>query len=119
MTYVTAHEVRFGDVDRFGHVNHLSLLEFFECARNPFFADLAVHEDLPNLVATAGFVIAHLDTTFHSAVDADAGEVEVSASVERVGNTSVTLRYELWHEGVLRVTCTTVLVFVTPDGKQS
>ena len=117
MTYTTTHEVRYGDIDRFGHVNHLRLLEFFESARNPFFRDMADFEKLPCVLDTAGFVVVRLDATFYQAVDAYASTVEVRTSVERLGESSATLRYELWHESSLRVSATTVLVFVS-DGRR-
>ncbi len=98
MAYTTRHEVRYGDLDRFGHVNHLRLLESFESARNPFFREMAEFENLPCVLDTADFVVARLDATFHQAVDADAQTVEVRTSVERLGQSSATLRYELWHE---------------------
>lgn len=115
MQYSTNHEVRFGDVDRFGHVNHLSLLEFFESSRNPFLREMAEFAGEPCVLDTGGFVVALLEATFHSAVGPDASSVEVRTSVDRVGTSSATLRYELWNESTLSVSATTVLVFVT-DG---
>jgi acyl-CoA thioester hydrolase len=112
MRYVTTHEVRFSDVDRFGHVNHVRLLEFFETARNPFFRRLAEVERRPCVLDTAGFVIADLSVQFRHAVPAGTPEVEVRASVDRVGRSSMTLRYELWGDDTLFVEATTVLVFV-------
>src|SRR6266436_3426989 len=119
MAYTTTHEVRYGDIDRFGHVNHLRLLEFFESARNPFFRQMAEFEHLPCVLDTAGFVVAHLDAAFHEAVDSGAEVVEVRTSVERLGQFSVTLRYELWYESSLRVTATTVLVFIDEGRKEA
>ncbi|BEP13876.1 hypothetical protein acdb102_21870 [Acidothermaceae bacterium B102] len=116
MIYTTTHEVRYGDIDRFGHVNHIKLLEFFESARNPFFRDMADFEGLPNVLDVAGFVVVQLKATFHRPVDKLAIAVEVRTSVERLGDSSVTMRYELWHDTALRVTATTVLVFVA-NGK--
>lgn len=117
MVYTTTHEVRYSDADRFGHVNHLRLLEFFESARNPFFREMAEFESLPSVLDTASFVVAHIDATFHQAVHAGAVAVEVRTQVQRLGSSSVTMRYELWHAGVLRVTATTVLVFVRDGSK--
>jgi acyl-CoA thioester hydrolase len=119
MAYTTTHEVRYGDIDRFGHVNHLRLLEFFESARSPFFRQMAEFEHLPCVLDTAGFVVAHLEAAFHDAVDSGAQVVEVRTSVERVGRSSVTLRYELWHESSLRVTAKAVLVFINEGRKEA
>jgi acyl-CoA thioester hydrolase len=112
MQYVTTHQVRFSDVDRFGHLNHVRLLEFFETARNPYFRHLAEVEQRPCVLDTAGFVIADLSVQFRHAVPAGTPEVEVRASVDRVGRSSITLRYELWNDDTLFVEATTVLVFV-------
>jgi acyl-CoA thioester hydrolase len=118
MDYLTTHEVRYGDVDRFGHVNHLRLLEFFESARNPFFRDLADAEQQPCLLDIQGFVVAHLNADVHESVDAPARIVQVRTSVQRLGTSSATLHYELWHESMLCVTATSVLVFLA-DGKKN
>lgn len=118
MAYITEHEVRYGDIDRFGHINHLRLLEFFESARNPFFREMAEFERLPCVLDTAGFVVAHIDATFQQAVDADAQAAEVRTFVERLGGSSATFRYELWHESSLRVTARTVLVFVAEGQRE-
>lgn len=118
MHYSTTHEVRFGDVDRFGHINHLSLLEFFESSRNPFLRAMAETTEEPCVLDTGGFVVVLVAANFHSPVDSRADSVEVRTSVERIGNSSVTLDYELWHEAALRVSATTVLVFVSNGAKE-
>jgi acyl-CoA thioester hydrolase len=118
VTYTTTHEVRYSDIDRFGHINHLRLLEFFESARNPFFREMAEYERLPNVVDIAGFVVVHINATFHQAVDADAVTVEVRTSVERLGESSVTMRYELWYAAAQCLSASTVLVFLANSRPQ-
>jgi acyl-CoA thioester hydrolase len=116
--YTTRHEVRYSDADRFGHVNHLRLLEFFESSRNPFFNDLAAADGQPCLLDTQGFMVAHLVADFHAAIPATARTIEVRTAITRLGASSLTLRYELWYEQTCIVTASTVLVFVRDGTKE-
>ena len=106
------HEVRFADVDVFGHVNHLQLLGYLETARTPFFAALADAEGQPNVLRTGGFVVASLSAEYLASVALGTDVVEVHTRVSRLGTTSVALAYELWAGPDKALTASTTIVFV-------
>ena len=117
MYFKTMHDVRYSDVDRFGHVNHLRLLEFFELSRNPFLAELAHADGSPNVLERNGFRVVRLSVEFEAPLGMRAQSVEVHTAVSKLGTSSVTLNYELWHAGRRCVQAECVLVFVNDHEK--
>jgi acyl-CoA thioester hydrolase len=117
MYFKSVHEVRYSDIDYFGHVNHLRLLEFFQTSRNPFLAELARADGAPNVLERNGFRLVRLTVDFRAPVGPQVRSVEVRTSAASLGNSSVTLSYELWCEDRCCVESESVLVFVNEDEK--
>jgi len=83
----TAIQMRFSDTDALGHLNNGSYAIYAEIARIEFLGILGE--------TRRSMILAHLELDFRRQVRW--GEsVEVETWVERIGNTSVTLRHVLW-----------------------
>jgi acyl-CoA thioester hydrolase len=89
---------RFGDVDGLGHINNVSLAEWFESARNPLFRIFT-----PSLSLSYqdwSLIMAHTDYDFVDQIFFHE-EVEIRTFVERIGTKSFTVLHEAWQEGRL------------------
>ena len=94
----TTLQVRFRDIDAFGHVNNAVFLSYLELARIRYLLDV-LQPDLP--IEKLPLILARLELDFRSPI-ALGEEVEVESRVDRVGRTS----FEMMH----RMT-------VGPDGR--
>jgi len=74
-------EVRWRDIDAFGHVNHAVFLTYLEIGRDAF---------LNPILGGPMYVIARVELDFVGEILLEAGEVVVRTEVESVGRTSVT-----------------------------
>jgi acyl-CoA thioester hydrolase len=109
VAYRTAVQVRFRDIDAFGHVNNAVFATYCEVARTRFLRD-RMGVDL----SSAGVVVAHLEVDFRAPVT-DAETVTVALNVSDVGRSSFTLSYDLRAEGDRVATAETVQVAVDPE----
>ena len=91
-------EVRYGDLDPYGHVNNAVYLEFFEEIRLAYWralADLAGIEDLEaGDVSGARYVIAETTVRFKASVFLS-DTLHGAARISTVGNRSYTMDFEL------------------------
>jgi acyl-CoA thioester hydrolase len=104
-------DVRYSDLDTFGHVNNAVYATFCEEARVHYFRDvldLGVHE--------ISFVVARLELDYERAIP-DVGEATVAVGITDFGRTSFTMGYELRYEGESVATAETVQVAVDEDGR--
>jgi acyl-CoA thioester hydrolase len=104
-------DVRYSDLDTFGHVNNAVYATFCEEARVHYFRDvldLGVHE--------ISFVVARLELDYERAIP-DVGEATVAVGITDFGRTSFTMGYELRYEGEPVATAETVQVAVDEDGR--
>jgi acyl-CoA thioester hydrolase len=94
-------QVRFGDTDALGHLNNTAYAAYAEHARLSLFRSLE---------ATAqGFILAHLSIDFLKQVSFD-DNVHVLTTVEKLGNTSIHLRQEIFASGDLAAKARSVVV---------
>lgn len=105
----TAVQVRFRDLDAFGHVNNAVFATYCEVARTRFLRD-RMGVDL----SSAGVVVAHLEVDFQAPVT-DAETVTVDLTVAGVSRSSFTLEYDLRVGGDRVATAETVQVAVDPE----
>ncbi len=95
---VTRLEVRYGDLDPYGHVNNAVYLEFFEEIRISYWralADLAGIEELEaGDVPGARYVIAETTVRFKAPVFLS-DTLHGAASISTVGNRSYAMEFEL------------------------
>jgi acyl-CoA thioester hydrolase len=90
--YETTIEVRFQDLDAFGHVNNAVFATYLEQARVGYFRDV-----LGLTTRDFRFVIANLEIDYRAAVT-DLGPVSVRIAVSDCGRTSFTFEYQV-HQG--------------------
>ena len=100
-THRTEIQVRFADTDAQGHLSNVSYAGYAETARLAFFRDLGA--------GVGGLILARLAIDFRRQVRF--GErVVVETWVERVGNTSATLRHAVRADGALAADVDSVVV---------
>jgi acyl-CoA thioester hydrolase len=82
MHFIKRIEIRWRDMDGFGHVNNSTYLTYFEEARDEYFTGVlgdTVH----------GVVVRKIEVEFISGLTQDDDHVDVHVQVERVGSSSV------------------------------
>lgn len=82
-------ELRFRDLDAFGHVYHADYLTFLDELRTAWFGDVLGLDD------PGSYVVARVEIDYVSSLTASDAAVTGSFSVDRVGTTRLTLRERL------------------------
>jgi acyl-CoA thioester hydrolase len=100
-------EIRWRDMDGFGHVNHGTLTVYFEEARDEYFGLVLGSED-----EVMRLVVRRLEIDYLSQLSQADDEVRVVMRVRSIGRTSVTTEEELYarSDGRLAATASCVLV---------
>jgi acyl-CoA thioester hydrolase len=107
--YETDLQVRFRDVDAMGHVNNAVYATYLEQARVDYYADvLGVGLD------DVDTVLVNLEIDYRSEITLG-DDVTVALGVRDVGESSLTLAYELRVDERVAATAETVQVYVGPD----
>lgn len=98
-------QIRFGDIDRLGHVNNAVYAQFFDIGRVEF-----LQRYMPGLRFDGRtLVLVHLETDFIRPVF-EHDHIAVETFLEKIGGKSVTMIQEIRDEaGVLRARCRSVL----------
>lgn len=109
--YRTSVEVRYCDLDTFGHVNNTVYATFCEEARVDYFRDV-----LDQGVHDVSFVVARLELDFERSIT-DVGTVTAAVGITGFGRTSFTMEYELRYEGEVVANGESVQVAVDDDGR--
>jgi acyl-CoA thioester hydrolase len=107
--FETALDVRFRDLDAFGHVNNAVYATYCETARARF-----LREAVGETFSEPNQVVARLELDFEAPL-AGADRVRVGVCVREVGESSVRLGYELRDDGRTVATGETVQVLVDPE----
>ncbi|MEM8995672.1 MAG: thioesterase family protein [Acidobacteriota bacterium] len=104
-------DVRWADMDSFGHVNNAVYFTYCESARMAYFA--AVDMDRAKAEESHGPALAQASCNFRRQVHHPA-ELEVGARVTRIGGKSFNLDYAIVRRGTEEVVCdgTSVVVWV-------
>lgn len=100
-------EPRFGETDALGHINNVSMACWFELARNDLQSFL--FPDAQTSIEHWCMIMAHSSYDFHAETHFGT-EAQVRTTVEKIGNSSFTLKHELWQNGKKTVTGTAVIV---------
>lgn len=100
-------QLRFSDVDRFGHVNNNVYFSLFDMSKSQYLFDV-VGKDIYDHIA---IVVAHIDSNFIAPVFYPE-EIFIQTSITHLGNKSFTLHQRAinnrTHE--VKCDCTTVMV---------
>lgn len=99
-------KIRFSDTDRQGHVNNVCFSFFLEAGRSALL--LETHELLD---PGCSFVIVSTSIEFKDELRWP-GHVQVANDVERIGNSSITLRQALFQDGRCVTTSISTMVQV-------
>lgn len=110
-TFTQDVEVQFRDLDTRAHVNHVAYAAYFERGKERLFADV-----LGVSLSEASTVVRSLDVDYHAPIPADA-TVTVALGPIAVGESSLTIDYELRHEGEVVATGRTVSIYLDADGQ--
>jgi acyl-CoA thioester hydrolase len=109
--YETELGVRFRDVDAMGHVNNAVYATYLEQARVDYYADvLGVGLD------DIDTVLVSLEIDYRSEIELSDGSVTIAMGVRNIGESSVTVGYEVRVGDRVAATAETVQVYVDPEG---
>jgi acyl-CoA thioester hydrolase len=100
-------KVRYADTDRQGHVNNAVFSTFLETGRVEFLYNQAQ----PILSEGASFVIASLNLNFLDEIMWP-GHVEIGTGILKIGNSSIKIFQQLFHDGKCVADAETVIVQV-------
>ena len=96
MEIIVPMQVRFTDVDRFGHINNAVYLSYMECARLRIFQDESLGPSVESLAGEgAGIVVGYQEITYRAPIGPNVPRVDVAAWVTRVGRSSFDIAYSI------------------------
>lgn len=105
-------QLRFRDIDMFGHVNNNVYLELMDTAKAQFYADVHGGNLNPKVI---GLVVVHIECDFHNPTLLNE-PVEVTTGMFRVTERSVGLEQRVVNSktGQVKCSCTTILAGFDP-----
>ena len=105
-------QLRFGDFDRFGHVNNVVYFQFYDLGKSDYFATVCPHVDW----SAIGIVAVHITADFLSQIRGT-DDVAVQTAVTAIGTKSFTLAQRVIDLRTNEVKCVGTSVMVTYDLK--
>jgi acyl-CoA thioester hydrolase len=106
--------IRFGDMDRQGHVNNAVFSTYLETGR----VGIMHHETEGLQVPGATTVLARLELDFLKELRWP-GTVEVGTAVAEIGRCSYTLRQAVFHDGTCAAAARAVLVLIDRETRRA
>ena len=106
--FTTTVPIRYRDIDPWDHVNNAVFATYMEEARGEYL-DTVFAERL----GTRNFVLANLELDYHAPVTYDGSGVEVAVRAAELGESSLTLAYELGNDDTLAATGETTQVHMS------
>jgi len=118
--YTTEVEVRYTDIDTYGHVNNATYATYFEEARIDYLEDVVDSDDalLSGSESGTGIVIANLEIDFVQPVHIG-DTVVVAVRVPRLGEKSFPFEYEVRTDDGVAATGETTVVTYDRDTESS
>lgn len=118
--YTTAVEVRYTDIDTYGHVNNATYATYFEEARIDYLNDVVDASEalLSGGESGTGIVIANLEVDFVQPVRIS-DSVTVAVRIPRLGEKSFPFEYEVRTENGVAATGETTVVAYDRDAESS
>jgi acyl-CoA thioester hydrolase len=108
-------EIRWRDLDAFGHVNHVVFLTYLEEVRDEWLG-----RTLGDPALVWGFVIARVEVDYRRELTLDDDEIVAQCALERIGTSSVATRESIvTSSGELVADATAVLVARDPESGRS
>ncbi|WP_336001118.1 acyl-CoA thioesterase [Halorientalis halophila] len=109
--FTTRIPIRYRDIDPWDHVNNAVFATYLEEARSEYL-DTAFDEEL----GTRNFVLVNLELDYHAPVTYDEAGVEVAVRTSAIGESSLTLAYEVRDGDTVAATGETTMVAMDDDG---
>jgi acyl-CoA thioester hydrolase len=107
-------QLRFNDVDPFGHVNNSVYFTFYDLGKNTYLSDIMNKYNLEH--SFSGIVVVNINANFLLPVYAN-DHVAVQTAVVEIGHKSFTLMQQLINTDTKEVKCTCSSVMVAFDVK--
>ena len=106
-------QIRFGDVDMFGHVNNAAYVSMLDCAKIRFFQDIIGPELTPEKI---GLVVVNINCSFYSPTYLNE-PLKAATGVVAVGEHSVRLEQRIFNPstGDVKCVCHNVLAGFDPS----
>jgi acyl-CoA thioester hydrolase len=99
-------EIRWRDMDAYGHVNNAVYLTYLEWARDEWIQGI-----LGSVTDTWDFVLAHVEIDFRNELTQEDGDVTVRCGLDRIGTSSIRTREEIRkRDGTLSAEAASVIV---------
>ena len=100
-------QIRFNDIDKFGHVNNTVYFQFYDTAKTDYFASVCKDVDWEN----TAIVVAKIEAEFVAQIEAN-NRIAAGTRVTRIGNKSFTLEQEVFDIDTkeLKSPCLSVMV---------
>ncbi|MCR5820620.1 MAG: acyl-CoA thioesterase [Bacteroidaceae bacterium] len=103
-------QIRFNDVDKFGHVNNTVFFQFYDTAKTDYFATVCKDVDWEQMA----IIVAHIEADFVAQVKAD-NHIAGRTRVTHIGHKSFRLEQELFDIDTNEVKSRCISVMVLYD----
>ena len=117
MIHHTSLQVRWADLDAFGHVNNAAYLVLVQEARADF--TWYSRKNVGGKPILEDMVVARAEVDFQEPIYDGGIDVDVAITVARLGNSSFELNYVISHQGLIHARVKTVQVAVSMETKKS
>ena len=101
-------QIRFNDVDKFGHVNNTVYFSFYDFGKTEYFASVCPNVDWEKV----GIVVAHIEANFLAQIYAES-HIAVQTAVTEIGTKSFHLVQRVIDTETQEVKCICTSVMVT------
>lgn len=103
-------QLRFNDVDKFGHVNNTVYFSFYDLGKTEYFASVCPHTDWEK----DGIVVVHIEADFLAQIFSS-DRIAVQTAVTEIGTKSFKLAQRVINMDTQEVKCVCTSVMVTFD----
>ena len=103
-------QLRFNDIDKFGHVNNTVYFSFYDLGKTEYFASVCPHVNWEK----AGIVVVHIEAEFLSQIYAS-DHIAVQTAVTEIGTKSFHLVQQVIDQKSKEVKCVCTSIMVAFD----
>ncbi len=103
-------QIRFNDVDKFGHVNNTIYFQYYDTAKTDYIAQVCPDVDWEK----EAIMVVHIECDFLSQLMADS-QIAVRTAVDKIGHKSFNLQQELYNMKTGNVICRCTSIMVAYD----
>jgi acyl-CoA thioester hydrolase len=103
-------QIRFNDVDKFGHVNNTVYFQFYDTGKTEYFATVCPHVDWEK----TAIVVVHIEANFLAQIRGN-DHIAVQTAVSKIGKKSFHLVQQVIDVDTKEVKCICTSVMVTFD----